>query len=198
MRQNRNDEGDRRRPGPLSSARGFSLIEVLVGLAIVVTMATVVTPNVVGMLDRARVDRAIVSLESLNDAVSRFDEDVNRPPASLTQLVEPISSDQTSGCGKSYPPGLAEKWAGPYLNRIIPADGLPIAVGMVSVPIESVDDGSQSSLRFQVVNVAHEDALELQRRVDGDENPMVGAIRFTEIDEEGLVVLYYHLPLGGC
>lgn len=178
--------------------RGFSLIEILVGLAIVVVVATVVTPNLVGLLDRARIDRAAASLENMGEAIGTFEEDVNRAPSALTHLVEPISPDQESSCGKSYPPGLANRWAGPYLNRLVPATGVPVAIGSVLPEIEQVGNGSGSALRLTIVAVAHEDAIELERRTDGDEDPTGGAIRYTAPDAEGLVTLYYHLPVRGC
>ncbi len=168
------------------------------GLAIVVTLATVVTPHVVGMLDRARVERAIESFEGLGEAVAAFDEDVNRYPSSLTQLIEPVTDDQLDACGTKFPKGLADKWAGPYLGRLVPEDGLPVAVGLVTSPLNVVTDGSQTSLRLSVVQVSVEDAEELERRVDGVVAPSEGAVRYAAPDAQGLVTMFFHVPMRKC
>lgn len=177
---------------------GFSLIEILIGLMIVVVLATVVTPNVVGLLDSARVDRAVASFEGFGDAVEEFEADVNRYPSSLIQLVEPISTGQVDACGRSFPKGQADKWSGPYLGRLVPADGIPVAIGSVGAPIDAVDDGGGESLRLSAPQVTYEDAAELDRRVDGSESPSSGTVRYTAPDTQGLVTLFYHLPIRTC
>src|SRR5687767_8873289 len=108
---------------------GFTLIEVVVALAIMVMIAATVSPSIIGYLDRTRLEEAVESLEALRDAALAFYDDVDDYPSELTHLTEPISGDDDNSCGSSYGNGQANRWTGPYLTRIIPATGLPIFIG---------------------------------------------------------------------
>lgn len=186
--------------GVHGDVRGFSLVEVLVGLAIMVVIATVVTPNLVAVMDKARLDRAIASLENFSDAVDRFERDVNSYPANLAQLSAPISTADSDLCGASYPEGHVQKWAGPYLNRVVPSTGVPVAIGTVLTDLSRVDDGHGNSglLQFTIPRVTEEDAVAVNRRVDGDDSSAANAIRWTAPDGEGLVTLTFVKPVKGC
>lgn len=177
---------------------GFSLIEVLVGLAIVVVLAAVVTPNLVGMLDDARVERGVTSLQNLSDAIAAFEEDVKEYPATLTQLTAPVTGDDPNSCGSTFSPGHAQQWAGPYLNRLVPVTGIPIAIGTAQIELTREGDGKAGVLRIAVPQTTEVDAIEINRRIDGDGDPSGGAVHWTATDTEGMVTLYYLTPVKGC
>ena len=79
-------------PRRAAGAAGFTVIEVVVALAIMVTIAAVVSPSLLGFLDRARVDRAVESLETLAEAVSEFHDDTREHPSALSNLSTPVTA----------------------------------------------------------------------------------------------------------
>lgn len=172
----------------------FSLVEVLVAIAVMVTLAAVIAPAVVRMLDRARVDRAHDSLTTLAAAIFEFQADVDSWPAALTQLSEPITTAQSNSCGGSY--GVkggapAKAWAGPYINRVVPTSGLPVGIGTALNPLVH----GTVPLRIVVEGVTEADALVLDTLVDGDDGPAAGTVQWTG---SGVVTLNWVMPVPPC
>lgn len=84
---------------------GYTLLELLVVLAILVFIAGLAVPQVIGYLDRAKVDTARTEVQNIGAALDLFRLDVGRYPSEgegLASLVE-------------RPTGV-EKWAGPYVK----------------------------------------------------------------------------------
>lgn len=89
---------------------GFTLVELLVVLAILGLLAGLVGPRVLGQLDGAKSKTAAVQIKDLEQAAELFKLDVGRFPTTaegLNALVEKVSV-----------PG----WNGPYLRKGLPAD----------------------------------------------------------------------------
>src|SRR3712207_6228649 len=107
------------------SKKGFTILEVVVALSILILMTAVVSPGVLGVLARARVDKSETSLENLAEAIAQFEEDTNEKPRNLTQLSAPISTSDRNICNVTFAPGNVGKWNGPYLNRSITTAGVP-------------------------------------------------------------------------
>ena len=85
---------------------GFTLVELLVVLAILALLAAMVTPQVLKYLARARVDTAHLQIEHISTALDLFQIDMHRYPTTDEGLA---SLAQT-------PPG-ATNWNGPYLKK---------------------------------------------------------------------------------
>jgi len=68
--------------------RGFTLIELMVVMAIVATLLTIVTPSYFAHLDRAREAALRETLAVTRDAIDKFHADNERYPASLQELVD--------------------------------------------------------------------------------------------------------------
>jgi general secretion pathway protein G len=67
--------------------RGFTLIEVLVVLAIVATMLSLVTPRYFETIDRARETSLRHSLIHMRDAIDKYYGDTATYPETLSDLV---------------------------------------------------------------------------------------------------------------
>jgi general secretion pathway protein G len=67
--------------------RGFTLIELMVVLAIIATLLTIVTPRYFGHLDRAREAALRETLSVVRDSIDKFHADTGRYPAELDELV---------------------------------------------------------------------------------------------------------------
>ena len=60
---------------PRSSARGFTLIELTVALAVIVTLALILTPSITNFINDARVSRARNDTQTIAGAVIQFYKD---------------------------------------------------------------------------------------------------------------------------
>ena len=88
--------------------RGFTLIEILVVMAIIGMLAIMVAPNIFNQQAGAQIDAALSQISSLEAALDTYRLDVGESPDSLEGLRENIS-------------GRAA-WNGPYLRRDVPLD----------------------------------------------------------------------------
>ena len=95
-------------PANARSAReaGFTLVELLVVLVILVLIASIVGPRVIGYLGSSRTKAANVQIESLVTAVELFRIDVGRYPTSAEGLEALVK-----------PTGDIKGWTGPYLAK---------------------------------------------------------------------------------
>ncbi len=89
-------------------SRGFTLIEILVVMAIIGMLAVMVAPNIFRQQAGAMRDAALSQISSLETALDSFRLDMNQYPDSLSELMENESGSAS--------------WNGPYLRREIPAD----------------------------------------------------------------------------
>ena len=95
--------------------RGFSLLELLIVVAIIALLAALVAPRLVGALTDSRVKTTRAQIGLLVSGVEQFYIDVGRYPTleeGLKALVE-------------RPVGVEEEvWRGPYLDKdFVPDDG---------------------------------------------------------------------------
>ncbi|MDM7948584.1 type II secretion system protein [Hydrogenophaga sp.] len=85
MTQTEYRERIRTRPG---TPRGFTLIELMVVMAIVATLLTLVTPRYFDHLDRAKEAALRETLAVTRDAIDQFHADHDRYPGTLAELVD--------------------------------------------------------------------------------------------------------------
>jgi general secretion pathway protein G len=89
----------------LSRKRGFTLLELLVVLAILGLIATFAAPRVLKWLSGARSDAARIQIEALGTGLDLYRLEVGRYPPTLEALVTK--------------PSDADRWNGPYLKKIV-------------------------------------------------------------------------------
>ncbi len=90
----------------ISSEDGFTLLELLVVLAILGLLAAIVAPQVLRYLGTSRSQAAKVQIENISASLDHFQLDVGRYPSpeeGLEALVKPTAS--------------AANWNGPYLKK---------------------------------------------------------------------------------
>jgi general secretion pathway protein G len=77
-----------RRPGPRAAGRGFTLVEMLVVLAIVSLLVALAVPRYVDRVEDAREAVLRENLKVVRTAIDRFQADAGRYPRDLAELVE--------------------------------------------------------------------------------------------------------------
>ncbi len=91
---------------------GFTLVELLVVLAILGLLVAVATPQVLKYLGRAKVDTAQIEMKSLSTALDLFMIDVGRYPTQQEGLAALVSNTDN-----------LPSWHGPYLkSNALPHD----------------------------------------------------------------------------
>jgi general secretion pathway protein G len=92
--------------------RGFTLVELLVVLAILGIIVALVTPAALHYLARAKTEAARIQIESLGSALDLYRLDVNRYPTEQEGLQALVQA----------PPGVSS-WNGPYIKqKAVPMD----------------------------------------------------------------------------
>ena len=91
--------------------RGFTLVELLVVLAILALLAGIVGPKVLGQLGGAKSKTAAVQIADLEKTLELFKLDVGRYPTAEEGLDALVKK-----------PANAASWSGPYLKGGVPLD----------------------------------------------------------------------------
>lgn len=94
--------------------RAFTLIEMIVVIAIIATLAAVVAPAIFQNVGDAKTSAAKSQIEMLGLALNAYRLDNDQFPTS-DQGLEALRTMPTVG-------DVPRNWRGPYLTRVVPAD----------------------------------------------------------------------------
>ena len=105
-------------PRPSPRGRGFTLIELMIVLALIATLLTLSLPRYFGSLERSKEAALKQTLAATRDAIDKFFSDTGKYPESLPELVEkrylrnvpldPITDSTTTWTIVSAPDPLAK------------------------------------------------------------------------------------------
>jgi general secretion pathway protein G len=101
----------RGRPRRSAAQRGFTLMEVLLVLIILVVIGSIVAPQIFGARDAANLNAAKTQTGFIQDAARRYWMDMSKYPTSIDEMVS-----------KPSDAAQAEKWRGPYLDGSLKPD----------------------------------------------------------------------------
>lgn len=97
---------------PRAAKAGYSLLEILIVLAIIALIAALVGPRLFAQFDKSKVTAARVQVKSLASAVETMRLDIGRYPTAAEGL----------GLLNAAPSGSVANWSGPYLAGGVPKD----------------------------------------------------------------------------
>jgi general secretion pathway protein G len=100
------------RPRPVRA--GFTLLELLVTIAIIATLAAIIAPSLFGNVGTARHNAARSQVEILSLALDAYRVDNDGYPAS-DQGLEALRTMPATGTAPA-------NWKGPYLRQVVPMD----------------------------------------------------------------------------
>jgi general secretion pathway protein G len=98
----------------MSDDRGFTLMELLIVMAVLVILASVVIPRFAGRTEDARRSKAVSDLENIGVALDMYEADNGTYPTTeqgVDALFEPPQSDPAP-----------TNWNGPYLKKRVTND----------------------------------------------------------------------------
>src|SRR5688572_29534264 len=96
---------------PFQRIRGFTLLELLVVVAIIGLLAAYVGPKYFGQVGKSEQALAKAQIESFHRALASYRLDVGSFPSTEEGLNALMAK-----------PSAAAKWAGPYLTKAVPPD----------------------------------------------------------------------------
>jgi len=197
----------RRRAASHDTRYGFSLVELVVSLAVILILAAVALPNVTGYLDQQRIEATIAQLSEVRDALDSpggFRQAVGANAGQLSELTTQIWNGASgpppfprNSCGNTFSNGQVNSWdsAGPYVNFFIPATGLVTPIGVAEDTLQRIPRSATAGvIRIVITNVAATDAQLLDDAVDAGDGLAAGTIHWSA-PAGGVVTLYYQMPI---
>lgn len=143
--------------------RGFSLIELVVTISIIVILTGIITPLVGNMMEEARVSRATSEVKVLAEAIINLYKDTAIWPQDASITTVALWNDARNGLlarnATRFP--SARTWKGPYVQKQIQADpwGTPYIYnrgaisGVMSAGPTKTNNGSFAQRQAQVDDI---------------------------------------------
>jgi len=92
----------------LKNNQGFSLVEIMIVLAIIGIIVSIGGNSLMGGLDKARVREASSTIAKFSDALEIYESECGTYPSTEEGLIALI--EEVSSCGSD--------WGGPYLKKV--------------------------------------------------------------------------------
>lgn len=194
---------------------GFSLVEIIVGLTVLLILAAVALPTLGAAADQARINATAAQLEAVRNALydpssngHAFLQLVHSNAGRLSELSTPIVANNESyttgtdnSCGDDFSNGDVNRWEanGPFVNfRIDRASGMATPIGQAADSLTRIpNDNDPGVLRINFINsVDPEDAKRLDATVDGGNGNATGMVQWLTTLVDGMVTMYYYIPIN--
>jgi len=98
--------------------KGFTLVEIMIVLAILGAIFSLLAGRVVGARDKAKVKEAQIQLGQITNALSMFYNDCGKYPATLDGLQKNTGDCSNWGPEAYYKKKLVDPWSNPFAYEI--------------------------------------------------------------------------------
>jgi prepilin-type N-terminal cleavage/methylation domain-containing protein len=187
----------------------FSLLEVMVALAIVAVIAAVTMPTLKSAMDRALVAETAIRLQALRDGIfnpaatgNAFFQQVGATPGRLHQLSQAIvSSDATSpnSCGGTFSNGQVTKWkaSGPFVKYAVEAGvGLGTPMGQIDdVLIREPPNAAAGVIKLTIAEAEIDLVERLDLELNSGDGIDAGSVQWTPTTSS-VTTMSYIVPVG--
>jgi prepilin-type N-terminal cleavage/methylation domain-containing protein len=194
-----------------SAWHGFTLIEVVVALAVILVLAAVAVPALTGYLDQKSVEASATQLTTVRDALFNpaagaiaFRQKVASNAGRLSHLSAPIfdkNAGYLNSCGAQYPNNSAKNWNnnGPFVNfDINPAFGMASPIGTANDLLTRNAPGAPpgTTLRIRFPNTVEVGQAELlDQLIDASSGNVTGIVQWVLPAVSGKVTLDYFVTV---
>jgi len=202
--------------GPRYHLAGFTLVEVIVALAILLILAAVALPNVTGFLDQKRIDATVTQLTNVKDALydntkgaNAFSQKVGANAGRLSELDSAIIQGNASyatgtddSCGAAFAKGDVTNWNanGPFMTyNSDRATGMMTPIGRAEDTLTRIPNSANPGrLRLNFLNnVSLADVQMLDDTMDSGNGFNVGIVQWTpQNGTNGIVTMYYFVTIN--
>jgi len=187
----------------------FTVLEILISLALIAVMAAVLVPSLMTRVRDARTSALAQTLFTLGQALFEYKKAVTAYPPTLDLLSTKPLSTSTDACGVTQIGNTnANNWRGPYVSRVLVTGGVNIGDATISNTLR-VQTGPPRILFIDVAAVEAASTTDLEAQFDGTTaNPATtGAIQYTTAAipatgvpaaPAGTFNVSYGIPISGC
>lgn len=190
----------------------FTLVEVIVALAVMLILAAVAVPQLTGYLDQKRIEETAAQLAQVRDALYKsgagnlaFYQTVGSNAGYLDELTTPLVAGDLDSCQTTFSNAQRNNWpnGGPFLNYVITTGGMATPVGQADNLLTRTPPnggGGSGTLRITWTNnVSLGDAQALDLYVDGVAGWNAGTVQWTpQLGTSGVVSLHYFVVINGA
>jgi prepilin-type N-terminal cleavage/methylation domain-containing protein len=187
---------------------GFTLVEVIVALAVLLILAAVAIPQIGGYVDQKRIESTASQLVIVRDALyltgTGFRQVIQANASELSHLSSPITAADDDSCGNAFSTAERNRWpnGGPFVNFVIDAtSGMATPIGLANNALvrapTTATTGVTNRLRITWTNASLADAEALDLYVDGAAGWNAGTVQWTpQAGTNGVVTtLYYDIVI---
>jgi prepilin-type N-terminal cleavage/methylation domain-containing protein len=164
---------------------GFSMVEVLVALAIMAILGAVMIPALNGKLQDSRETAISQSLNGIALGMAEYKKAMGRYPGQLNLLADNPVVASTDICGNTTSLSSTALWRGPYISREFSTAGMPIGDGRILSPVRrspTTVTSTPPTIAYALVDVTGVEtsvATDLEKLFDGVSDNTAGTIRYT-------------------
>ncbi len=180
---------------------GFTLIEVLVTLAIIAAMVAVMLPSLSSRIRTGNAANLTQNLKTVNDALQKYRENVGYYPIQLVNLTTRPTTSNTDACGSTLSSTDVALWQGPYLALSVTTNGVQSGDAIIQNSLSRTPTTTSSStvmdgsLSVFASNVATSVATDVEATLDaGTADVNAGTVRYNS----STLLLTYLIPINGC
>jgi type II secretory pathway pseudopilin PulG len=180
---------------------GFTLVEIVVILTIMLVLASVIAPSLVAFADQQRAEQTAAILTTVRDGLvgaNGYRSSMGLNAGRVSQLTNKPTANNAAidddSCGAFLKAGDVSKWdpGAPYAPFMIPRNGLVTPIGIAEDTMSRNPNTNANGVN-QIVftSVDLRDVLLLDDVLDATDGAAAGVVRWTTPP----LVMFYRVPI---